>query len=213
MVYMQARGRGLCSHSPITEHCVVGNCCVKRFLGEIASEKVFAALRRVSRDGSRALNQEVIQFASAQGWLSDWDCTFYLDTVRKRSMTEKQQEHRERINQKVLARVRDPEANGAKEAEHWSLDPKELKAAFEGGRITNWELDFYTSNLGRTFVTERQRPIKERVEAKVAKKSSLGSTALAPEEGWTLSSGDLERAMNQGFISEWERGFYAGNIE
>lgn len=63
----------LCGHYPIIELCtirncvtgrstIVGNCCVKKFLG-LSSHKIFQAVARVEKDGWRALNAETIDYA------------------------------------------------------------------------------------------------------------------------------------------------------
>lgn len=54
----------LCGHTPIIELCIlrnrlnnndalVGNCCVKKFIG-LPSDKIFQALRRVRKDTEKA---------------------------------------------------------------------------------------------------------------------------------------------------------------
>jgi hypothetical protein len=105
----------LCGHYPIIELCVlrnlknhktavVGNHCVKKFMG-LQSDKLFVGIKRIRRDIKKAMNAETVEFASQQGWLTDWDRTFYFDTWRKRVLSDKQLSHRVRINRKVLARV------------------------------------------------------------------------------------------------------------
>lgn len=106
----------LCGHFPINEICVlrnerngrvteVGNICVKKFLG-LPSEKIFQALRRISKDDSKALNAEGIQHASDRGWLNDWETNFCFDTMRKRTLSENQLAKRREINQLVLRQTR-----------------------------------------------------------------------------------------------------------
>jgi len=67
----------LCRHHPIIEICeirntknkneaIVGNCCVKKFLG-LPSDKIFSALARINTDNSRALNEETIKYAYKKG--------------------------------------------------------------------------------------------------------------------------------------------------
>jgi len=108
-------GRCLCGH-PITEHClivnhlngnevVVGNVCVQQFIG-LPSERLFAALRRISADIGAALNDETIEHAYREGWINNWEASFYLDTMRKRKLWPRQRAKRVEINEKVLARCR-----------------------------------------------------------------------------------------------------------
>ena len=103
----------LCTHYPIKELCelcheatqqrvIVGNCCVKKFMG-LPSEKIFDALKRVEKDTQHALNEEAIAHFMRMGVLSEWEGAFYHDTWRKTKLSDKQRAHRQRINEKVIA--------------------------------------------------------------------------------------------------------------
>jgi hypothetical protein len=105
----------LCGHTPIIEICllrnrrnnnsaIVGNVCVNKFLA-IESELIFAGLRRIAEDSTKALNGAATIHAHEKGWITDWEKTFSLDTVRKRKLSEKQQRKRAEINQRVLVRT------------------------------------------------------------------------------------------------------------
>jgi hypothetical protein len=105
----------LCGHYPIIENCilrnrvncnqaVVGNVCVKKFLG-LPSDKIFDAINRISQDNERPLNAEAIDHAHRKGWISDWERKFYFDTLRKRNLSAKQLEKRIQINTKVLRQI------------------------------------------------------------------------------------------------------------
>ena len=105
----------LCGHFPILEICVlrnrqngnvaiVGNVCVKKFMG-LPSDLVFQAVRRVSKDVSRALNAEAIEHAYTRGWINDWERRFYFDTMRKRALSHNQASKRQEINRKVMDRI------------------------------------------------------------------------------------------------------------
>jgi hypothetical protein len=105
----------LCGHFPIIEICVllngkngstaiVGNCCVKKFIG-LPSDKIFQAVRRVRQDYKKALNGETINHAHEHGWISNWERNFYFDTMRKRNLSQKQTDKRVQINQKVVAKI------------------------------------------------------------------------------------------------------------
>lgn len=102
----------LCGHFPIIEICVlrntkndneaiIGNVCVKKFLG-LPSDLIFSAIGRISKDINRAVNADTVLHAHNRKWINDWDKQFYLDTCRKRSLSEKQKEKRVQINQKIL---------------------------------------------------------------------------------------------------------------
>lgn len=107
----------LCGHFPILELCtihnrktgnsaIVGNCCVKKFVG-LPSDKIFQAVARVQKDWWRALNAETIEHAHQKGWITDWERKFYFDTMRKRiaGMSGKQSKARHEINTKIVNRV------------------------------------------------------------------------------------------------------------
>ncbi len=121
--YVSEAGTCLCGHSPIIEICVlhnkyndndaiVGNVCVKKFLG-LSSDKIFQAVNRVSKDNEKALNAETIAHAHRRGWISDWDRNFYSDTIKKSKnsiiwkllLSPKELAKRIEVNQKVIKRI------------------------------------------------------------------------------------------------------------
>jgi hypothetical protein len=98
-----------CGHTPIRKLCyirnlmnsnklLVGSCCVKNFLG-IRSDLIFSALDRVRRDLTTALNREALRFGFDQGWINSWELDFYMDTCRKRKMSDRQLIKRMEINE------------------------------------------------------------------------------------------------------------------
>ncbi|MDV6315928.1 hypothetical protein [Idiomarina sp. HP20-50] len=101
----------LCGHFPIIEICVlsnthnfnqavVGNCCVKKFIG-LPSDKIFQAIKRVRKDNEKSLNAEAIGHAYQKGWINDWEKTFYLDVMRKRKLSTNQLAKKIQINEKL----------------------------------------------------------------------------------------------------------------
>ena len=105
----------LCGKFPILEICVlrnrrngnpavVGNVCVKKFMG-LPSDHIFAAIKRVAGDIERPLNAETVNHAHRRGWINSWERDFYFDTMRKRSLSGKQNKTRVKINRKVLERT------------------------------------------------------------------------------------------------------------
>ena len=105
----------LCGHHPINEIClirnkrngnqtIVGNVCVKKFLG-LASGKIFDAINRVRKDETKALNAEAIEHASQKKWITTWEYVFYMNTWRKRSLSGAQEQKRIEINKRVLQRT------------------------------------------------------------------------------------------------------------
>lgn len=105
----------LCGHFPIKEICVlrnyknnqfaeVGNCCVKKFLG-LPSNKIFQAVKRIKKDLKKTVNVETVVFIYEKTMISNWERDFYIDTIKKRSLSQKQMEKRIQINQKIIARM------------------------------------------------------------------------------------------------------------
>ena len=102
----------LCGHYPIIEICVlqnkitkkstiVGNCCVKKFIG-LPSDKIFQAVKRVRKDDTKSLNIEAIRHAFEKRWINEWEYNFSLNTMRKRKLTVKQLQTHQKINEKML---------------------------------------------------------------------------------------------------------------
>lgn len=106
-------GTCLCGHYPIREHCVlvnkrngtqatVGNVCVSKFLG-LPTDKLFTAFARIKTDPRKAINAEAIAYAADRGWMNDWERGFYLDTLRKRRLSDRQRATRIAINRRILS--------------------------------------------------------------------------------------------------------------
>lgn len=106
----------LCGHFPINELCylrntangnraLVGNVCVKKFLG-LPSDKIFDAINRITKDSSKALNAEAIEHAFKKNWITTWEYAFYFDTWRKRVLSPKQSLKRTQINERVLRNIK-----------------------------------------------------------------------------------------------------------
>lgn len=106
----------LCGHFPIIETCIlknkynsnvtiVGNCCVKKFIG-LPSDKIFQAVKRVRKDDGKSLNIEAIQHALDNGWINKWEYDFSIDTMRKRKLSVKQLTTRRNINSKMLLNMK-----------------------------------------------------------------------------------------------------------
>jgi hypothetical protein len=110
-----APGTCLCGQHPILDLCVlenrrngnqvvVGNVCVKKFMG-LPSDKIFAAPKRIASNIDKSLNAGAIEHVAREGWLSEWETNFYLDICRKRNLTFRQLEKRAEINQRILRRI------------------------------------------------------------------------------------------------------------
>lgn len=103
----------LCGHYPIKNICViknkmngtiteVGNCCVNKFLNIDDGNKIFTSIKRLKEDISKSMSTEVLEFMKDKKLLSDFEYGFYQDIIRKRNLSEKQLNIKERINQKLL---------------------------------------------------------------------------------------------------------------
>ncbi|MEY4074711.1 MAG: hypothetical protein RJA29_2068 [Pseudomonadota bacterium] len=111
-LWQEQDGTCLCGHTPITDHClienqitkaqeVVGNCCVKQFLGQNYSD-AFAAVRRLRENPHGSTPMVLIALARRYGWLTAWEVKFADDTFGKRKLSDKQRDIRERINRKLV---------------------------------------------------------------------------------------------------------------
>ncbi len=109
----------LCGHHPIREVCVVvnrkngnmavvGNVCVKRFLG-VPSDPVFRAIRRIQADPTVVTPSELIRYAVDRGWLTGWERGFLPSLARFRRrygwLSAGQKAKVATINRKVLGLV------------------------------------------------------------------------------------------------------------
>jgi hypothetical protein len=105
-----------CGHFPIIDLCTisnsltsqsidVGNVCVKRFLG-LRSDLIFNAVKRIRKELSKSIGADAAVFFHAQGVINDWEYSFVNSTLRKRALSFKQLETRQRINAKILASIR-----------------------------------------------------------------------------------------------------------
>ena len=103
----------ICGHYPIIEECtiknsrtgkslVVGNQCVNKFLNNLDSAKLFQAIKKVRQDITKSFNPVMIDYALKKGWINDWEKNFYIDTWRKRNLSNKQSTIRIRINNKIV---------------------------------------------------------------------------------------------------------------
>lgn len=105
-------GTCLCGHFPIVETCVlrnklngndaiVGNCCVKKFMG-LPSDEILQAVKRVRKDPAKSLNAHAVQHAFDRGWITAWERDFYFDIMRKRKLSPKQAAKKSQINKKFM---------------------------------------------------------------------------------------------------------------
>lgn len=103
----------LCGHYPIRNICViknrtnlavteVGNCCINKFLGIDAGNKIFSSIKKLKEDIKSSISAEVIEYFYRKRGMSDFEYKFYKSIFRKRNMSERQWEIKEKINRKFL---------------------------------------------------------------------------------------------------------------
>ena len=100
----------LCGKYPISECCylrntqnrnevVVGNCCIKRFMGDNTKTKMFNAISK------EKINAALIEYAFKKGIINDWENKFANDLWRKRTLTEKQKYFFDKIKKRIINEV------------------------------------------------------------------------------------------------------------
>ncbi|CAO80127.1 conserved hypothetical protein [Candidatus Cloacimonas acidaminovorans str. Evry] len=71
-------------------------------LSEVYSDRIFAAIKRISKDNAKSWNIEAIEYMNERGWLTEWEYGFCINTMKKRVLSERQLKSRVDINQKLL---------------------------------------------------------------------------------------------------------------
>ena len=210
-----AEGSCLCGHkifercelrNDVTATCaIVGNCCVKKFMGHlqdsVATDAAFASLKRVAKHSSKALHADLVRLARARDVITDFAVTWYAEFARKRKLTMQQLLYREQLNNKILSR------SGCSVNIHcmpvsgpWRLDEAVLEGALAAGKVTKWEHEFYTCNYGKRAASAKQAPIKRMIEENVL------------QTPWVLDRDELHEAKARGRISNWDVEFYSSNM-
>jgi len=106
--------RCLCGHYPIREICViknkindneaeVGNCCVNKFLGIDSANKIFESVKRIKGDNKKSMSAEVLDYLHSKIAINDFEFNFYKNIIRKRKLSDKQQEIKLKINNKLVS--------------------------------------------------------------------------------------------------------------
>ena len=177
--WSNTEGRCLCRH-PIKERCIienmgtkkqatVGSCCVRQFLVHLAgnTDAVFASIKRVHGNDTKSLHVDVVDLAEAHGAIAPWAADLYNKLLRKRVLSGKQAQFRQRMNTRILNHAAHLANVSDGSSAAWPIDEATLAAALNNTVIDNWENSFYSNNLGNIHVTEKQKPIKQRIEAKI----------------------------------------------
>jgi len=92
-------------YNQITGHrTYVGNVCVNRFVG-IDTGSLFDGLKRIREDPRANANLAVIAYAEERGYLHDKEPVFLRSTARKRILSDKQLQWKEKINRRILEQI------------------------------------------------------------------------------------------------------------
>jgi hypothetical protein len=97
----------ICGHKNIKELCyiqnryndstaLVGNCCVKKFMNECGSDRIFQALK------DERINEDLANYCHHKEIINDWEHGFLLDVWRKRKMSHKQRRKFLQIRDKIM---------------------------------------------------------------------------------------------------------------
>ena len=76
-----------------------------RLVVGVDPRRIFAGLRRVAGDPSTSLTRAAFALVCKWGWLSAWEAEFYAETRKRRRISPRQEEKREEINLKIIARL------------------------------------------------------------------------------------------------------------
>lgn len=82
----------------------VGNVCVRQFLG-IDTGNVFAGLRRIMQNHDANPNEDLIRYAYKKGYVYENELSFLMSIKRKRLLSEKQANWRQKINHRIINEV------------------------------------------------------------------------------------------------------------
>ena len=104
----------LCGHGHLKELCyiknkhngaetLVGNCCIKKFMHDIKSDKIFRAINAAKR--SKTISIALIDYCYDHNIINSWEHDFFVDVHRKRKLTDKQQYKSEMVRSKILKAV------------------------------------------------------------------------------------------------------------
>lgn len=106
-----------CGHWPIKElfrihntttgrSTTVGSSCIKLFPFDLHT--ILIAFKRIELDLSLALNLRAINYCDDKFWLDEWSLEFYLNTYRKRKLSERQLHKRVTLNKYLVKKFKEP---------------------------------------------------------------------------------------------------------
>lgn len=111
--YADELQRCLCGHYPIRNICVikntkntavteVGNCCINKFLGIEDGNKIFSSIKKVKEDIKSSMSSEVVEYLYRKKGITEFEYKFYKSIHRKRVLSPKQRDLKEKVNRKFL---------------------------------------------------------------------------------------------------------------
>jgi hypothetical protein len=202
----------LCGHE-ITERCVlrnhktdhlalVGNSCAKQFMpreSETTTSAMFASIKRVKKSPEKSLHNHIVSLARQKRRITQRAEDWYNHVRTKRKKTSEENRYHAIINRRILQEdAEDTVADrfcmpfgGA-----WKLNDMLLLWAHENGRLTQAEVEYYTSNYYNPFVTDGQKPIKRRIEE------------LTLPQPFTVDEETLRKALTRRLIPPADFEFY-----
>ena len=104
--------------------------------------------------GPWRLDDQLLHQAHEAGRLNEWEFEFYKGNYGNRSISEKQELIKRRIEQMTLPSP-------------WFLQGTVLQVLVRQGSITPWEMRFYLSNATSRRITTKQAVVKFQTEDKV----------------------------------------------
>jgi hypothetical protein len=104
----------LCGHFPVVNICVirntvnnniteVGNCCVKKFFNISDGDAIIASIKKLKKEISRSISIEALNYIYQKKVITEWEYSFYTSIHKKRSLTERQIDNKEKINNNFLS--------------------------------------------------------------------------------------------------------------
>lgn len=100
----------LCEHYPIKELChirnlkngndtIVGNCCIRKFMGDDTRTKMFKAISK------NRLNKSLIEYAYEKNIINKWEFELTSNLWRKRILTPRQKACFDKIQNGIISEV------------------------------------------------------------------------------------------------------------
>lgn len=93
-----------------------------------------------------------------------------------------------------------------------SFNMEAIEWAFEEGHINQWEFTFYSDTIKKRQLSDKQRPIKKRINKKVCDALHMIKPKPRLDAGvsmWTQA--EVEFGMQGNVLNEWEKNFVSQN--